>query len=403
MKTNKLGDYTYSRTIEGSANPIVGEEATFWLVLANKGEKAAENVVVSLSFDKHYEPIAVKGGDANAGDGQITFEKIPTILPSESKKLSFIAKVIQQGTAHVKIEVKGDPNIHLIYGFPIPIARDTVNPGTTRSTATSPALSSIPRNGMQPWSSYIIESPDILNVEAIDLVPKAPYKLRTFDIAMVEVLGTPKDDPISGLFSVEPGGGIQLGSRYGSVNIGGMSTDEAKEAITKHLTEKLDNPTVTVKLARMGDMQQIAGNHTVGPDGFITLGSYGRVKVNGLTVDESRDAIVFHLSKHLDNPQVIVKVEMMNSKKYYIVIKGGKFGERVIMFPCKGNDTVMDAIANMEGLVDTECSIKHVRPVENGEPVVTPLTWEKVIFSKSGFGDNLQLLPGDRLVLEVKE
>ena len=51
----------------------------------------------------------------------------------------------------------------------------------------------------------------------------------------------------------------------------------------------------------------------------------------------------------------------------------------------------------------TEFIIKYIRPREDGEPVVTPLVWEKVIFSKSGFGDNLQLLPGDRLVLEVKE
>jgi protein involved in polysaccharide export with SLBB domain len=262
----------------------------------------------------------------------------------------------------------------------------------------------IPRNGMQPWSAYIIEPPDILNVEAIDLVPKAPYKLRTFDVVQLNVVGTPPDDPITGLFALEPGGDIQLGGVYGSVKIGGMSTDEVQEVVTKHLESGgITDPIVSVKLARMGDMQQIVGNHTVGPDGYITLRSYGRVKVNGLTVDESRDAIVFHLSKYLENPQVIVKVEMMASKKYYVVLKGAKFGERVIMFPCKGSDTVMDAIANMEGLVDTECSIKHVRPRENGEPVVTPLTWEKVIFSKSGFGDNLQLLPGDRLVLEMKE
>jgi protein involved in polysaccharide export with SLBB domain len=259
---------------------------------------------------------------------------------------------------------------------------------------------------MQPWSAYIIEPPDILNVEAINLVPKSPCKLRVFDIVVVDVLGTPADDPITGPFVVEPGGDIQLGSGYGSVNISGMSTDEAREAITKHLMpEKLVNVTVTVKLARMGDMQQIAGKHTVGPDGFITLGWYGRVKVNGLTVDECKKTIETHLSQSLENPEVSVDVEMMASKKYYIVMRMKNLGDRVIMFPCTGNDTVMQAIANMDGgnTNPAQLTIKHIRPRENGEPVVTSLDWDKVLFSKSGFGDNLQLLPGDRLGLEMKE
>jgi hypothetical protein len=47
-------------------------------------------------------------------------------------------------------------------------------------------------------------------------------------------------------------------------------------------------------------------------------------------------------------------------------------------------------------------SMTHIRPGKEGEPTKTPLRWEKVLFSQSGFGDNLQLLPEDRLVLEMK-
>ena len=290
---------------------------------------------------------------------------------------------------------------------PLPKGEGT---GFTPYTVRDPAREriTIPRNGMQPWSAYIIESPDILSVEAINLVPKAPYKLRVFDIVVVNVIGTLPDDP-TGTFSVEPGGVIQLGSVYGSVKVGGMSTDEVQEAITKRLNEKLgDKVTVTVTLTRMGDMQQIAGDHTVSPDGRITLGAYGQVRVSGLTIPECKKAIETHLSQFLDNPQVAVDMFSYNSKQYYIVLKVNEFGDRVMMFNCTGNDTVMQAIANMHGLNVNpaqliQFTLKHVRPRENGEPMVTSLDWEKVLFSPSGFGDNLQLFPGDRLVLEMKE
>ena len=276
----------------------------------------------------------------------------------------------------------------------------TLPPGGRQPTSTQ---TTIPRNGMQPWSAYIIESPDILSVEAIHLVPKSPYKLRVFDLVFVDVIRALPDSPISSVFAVEPGGNIQLGTNYGSVKVGGMSTDEAKEAITKHLSERLVNPIVSVQLTRMGDMQQIAGNHTVGPDGCITLGSYGRVNVNGLTVDECQKTIETHLSKSLDNPQVIVDVVSSNSKSYYIVIRYAGMNDRVMEFPCLAKSTVLGAIAGIDGLSNTRGMIKHIRPRESGEPVVTSLDWEKVLFSQSGTGDNLQLLPGDRLVLEVKE
>ena len=56
------------------------------------------------------------------------------------------------------------------------------------------------------------------------------------------------------------------------------------------------------------DEKHIFGNHTIGPDGYITLGSYGRVYVNGLTVEECKNAVEFHLSKHFEEPKVAVDI-----------------------------------------------------------------------------------------------
>ena len=252
---------------------------------------------------------------------------------------------------------------------------------------------------------YFLEPPDIINVEAIHLAPRAPYHLRVFDIVMVDVIGTPVEEPISGFFAIEPGGTIQLGGSYGTVKIAGMSVEDAQESIRRHLDGSDGNmmsqllaPIVSVRLQRMGDMQQIAGNHTIGPDGYITLGSYGRVYVSGLTIDECRDAIEFHLSKHLDHPQVAVDMFSYNSKGYYVIFQSSGMGERVLKFPYTGNENVLDAISNTEGLmVNSSKRIWVARPVGNSnKPVILPVDWVDV--TAYGKPDtNYQLLPGDRV------
>jgi polysaccharide export outer membrane protein len=253
---------------------------------------------------------------------------------------------------------------------------------------------------------YFLEPPDIINVEAIHLAPKAPYELRVFDVVMIDVAGTPDEEPISGFFAIEPGGHVQLGSGYGSVRIAGMSIEDAQTAITQYLDGtgnsigggRLVEPIVSVRLQRMGDMQQIMGNHTIGPDGFITLGSYGRVYVSGLTIDECRDAIEFHLSKHLDHPQVAVDMFSYNSKGYYVIFQSSGTGERVLKFPYTGNENVLDAISNTDGLLaNSSKRIWVARPVGNSnKPVILPVDW--VDITAYGKPDtNYQLLPGDRV------
>jgi polysaccharide export outer membrane protein len=278
------------------------------------------------------------------------------------------------------------------------------------------------RAGMKPWSSYFIAPPDILNVQVVNYIPKSPCLLKVFDIISIDATGVSPDFPISGAFCIEPGGVVQLGFEYGSVKIEGLSVEQAKEAISKHLTNFWEKRTVypvdpdlvvkpapvgvTVRLARMGEMQQVNGQHAVGPDGYITLGSYGRVYVHGLTVPECQQGIEFHLSQFLEQPRVVVEVHASNSKNYYVIVRSNgerTKGDQILRFPCTGDDTVLGALTNMAGLVSSsDCVIKHIRPGEGGEPLIRLLSWEKVLFSKSGFGDKVQILPEDRIVLEMK-
>jgi len=254
---------------------------------------------------------------------------------------------------------------------------------------------------------YFLEPPDVINVEAIHLAPKSPYQLRVFDQIAVNVLGVPSDE-LFPVCAIEPGGEIQLGSIYGSVKIEGLSLEEAQQAITRHLAWSENNPTgllfdpiVSVRLVRMGAMQQIAGNHIIGPDGYITLGSYGRVYVSGYTVEECREAIELHLSSSLDHPQVAVDVNAYNTKSYYVIFNSSAQGERVYRYPYTGNETVLDAIANTEGLQPNSSKRMWIaRPVANSnKPVLLPVDWVDV--TAYGKPDtNYQLLPGDRVFVQ---
>lgn len=246
--------------------------------------------------------------------------------------------------------------------------------------------------------TYTVEPPDILVVEAIHVVPKSPYLLRTGDLIAINVFGTLPDAPISGAFPIQPGGMVNLGAPYGTVKVTRMTTEGAQAAILAALAAHIKEPVVNVSLVEMAGQQQIAGQHLVGPDGTITLGSYGSVSVVGLTLAQTKQAIEVHLSNELEDPSVAVDVFAYNSKVYYVITEGAGTGDGVTRFPITGNDTVLDAIANINGT--TEVSSKQIwiaRPVpDSNELVILPVDWRGVS-ALGATGTNYQILPGDRV------
>ncbi len=101
-----------------------------------------------------------------------------------------------------------------------------------------------------------------------------------------------------------------------------------------------------MSLSESVGQQQIAGEHLIGPDGTVNLGTYGSVFVDGMTLAETRAAIESHLSKYLDNPKVSVDVYAYNSKFYYIVWERDGT-DHIQRLPFTGNETVLDAIAQV--------------------------------------------------------
>jgi len=249
--------------------------------------------------------------------------------------------------------------------------------------------------------TYVIEPPDTLLIDAVKLVPKPPYKIEPLDILQILVIGTLMDQPISGQYPVDPGGMVDLGPSYGKVRVSGLTFDDAKKAIDKHLRRILREPEVSVSLAQSAGQQQIGGEHLVGPDGTVNLGTYGRIYVAGMTVAEARAAIEQKLSEKIREPKVSVDIFTYGSKFFYVITEGAGNGDNVLRVPITGNETVLDAICAVNGT--SRLSSQHMwiaRPAPGGLGCdqVLPVNWKEI--TKGGAtATNYQMLPGDRLFI----
>jgi len=215
----------------------------------------------------------------------------------------------------------------------------------------------------------------------------------------VDAEGTKYDAPIHGLYLVEPSGMLNLGAAYGKVKVGGLSLEEASDAVVKQLKRTLTNPTVSVTLNQSGGEQQISGEHLVGPDGTVNLGTYGQVYVAGLTVQEAKQTIEKHLTQYLEEPLVSVDVYAYNSKVYYVITQGAGFGDNIQRFPVTGNETVLDAVSQVQGL--SRLSSKNIwiaRPSPGKCDQILPVHWDEIV-AGAGTSTNYQVLPGDRVFI----
>ena len=139
----------------------------------------------------------------------------------------------------------------------------------------------------------------------------------------------------------------------------------------------------------------------MGPDGRINLSTYGSVYVAGLTLDQARAVIERHLSTYLEAPQVAVDVFAYNSKTYYVITQGAGQGDDVTEFPITGNETVLDAIAQLGGLSQLSSTrIFIARPAPNGVGCeqILPVNWDEISRGAST-ATNYQIMPRDRLYI----
>jgi polysaccharide export outer membrane protein len=280
-----------------------------------------------------------------------------------------------------------------------------LGPGDLFTTDHHPAPGPIPTElNMYAHPPYTIAAPDILVIDAIRLIPRPPYRIEALEVLMIHVGNTLPNQPITGQYIVSPEGTVNLGFGYGAVRIGGMTVDQAQAAIRQHLSSVLTNPQVTVAIVQFRGLQQIRGEHLVRPDGTISLGAYGSVFVAGMNLGQAKTVIERYLSQFLLDPQISIDVFAYNSKKYYVILDGGGFGQQVFALPATGNETVLSAISMVQGLapVSSKRRIWLARPAPAGHGCaqVLPVDWRAI--TEGGISTtNYQIFPGDRVFVSA--
>jgi polysaccharide export outer membrane protein len=279
-------------------------------------------------------------------------------------------------------------------GMPLPL------PGQPPQNPDPPVPRELIKSVMPP---YVIEPPDTVHVEVLKAIPKPPYRVEPLDVLLVTVPETLPGQPINGTFMVSPDGLISLGYSYGIVRVAGLALDQVPVAIKLVLKSKLNDPQVSVALASFRGQASLRGDFMLAQDGTISLGTYGCVPLAGLTLPQARAVLEKHLSNWLLNPEVSINVTGYNSKVYYVIFDGAGFGQQIYRFPITGNETVLDAIANLQGLpaVASQRRIWLARPapMNQGCYTILPVNWE-VITQAGDTATNWQLFPGDRIYVD---
>ena len=252
--------------------------------------------------------------------------------------------------------------------------------------------------------AYRIEPPDVIQIEMLKLIPLPPYRAEIFDVLQIRANALP-DQPIDNYYMVEAEGKINLGPVYGSVRVAGMTIDEIRATLNKWLHQWLRDPAASVQLARVSGAQPVTGQYLVGPDGTVNLRQYGVVHVAGKTVTEARITIQNHLKQFLDSPELSVDVVAYNSKVYYVITQGAGLGDSVRRLPVTGNETVLDAISQVNGLSQVSSKkiwIARPAPHNFGCQQILPIEWD-AITQGAQTATNYQILPGDRLFVSEDE
>jgi polysaccharide export outer membrane protein len=103
-----------------------------------------------------------------------------------------------------------------------------------------------------------------------------------------------------------------------------------------------------VLFIKVYDADRFTGPQVVRPDGKITLYLLNDIQAAGLTPQRLQDQLKVALAEYLQQPQVLVTVSEVNSRKYQIQGEVNKQGS----FPLAAPTRVFDALGNAGGFKD---------------------------------------------------
>ncbi len=288
--------------------------------------------------------------------------------------------------------------------------------------------SGVPRElEMASLPIYRVEPPDVLLLQAVNNIRPESDVLRAGDVLIIQgtnllpLLPIDEDNPdptienqwrtINSEYLVQPDGKVDLGPVYGAAKVAGLTLNEAKKAVERHVKNeaRLREPKIAVSLPPdvLRGRQPIDGTVLVRPDGTISLGIYGSVHVAGMTLDEVKQAVEELLSQHLHKPEIRVEIEEFNSKEFYIIIDQGGLGDEIISLPITGNDTILSAMAHpsIGGLPDVSSKriwVARPGPAGLGYAQTMKVDW-RAITQDGVTTTNYQLFPNDRIFIKADD
>jgi len=281
--------------------------------------------------------------------------------------------------------------------------------GERQPIAETPAPLSLTAAGASdvPPAQLLLPAAPIANQESVEVVPDSPAD-QTRLAPEASVAATVADHPLH--------------------HAAAIPREDSKQSHPVYRVEPPDILLIQASRAITLAVQAIDGPHLVRSDGTISLGVYGTVYVAGLTLEEIRDSVAAKLKAFRDQiraskykmedekgkpievelkdyPTERIKIELTvdviayNSKVYYVITDGGGYGEQVYRFVSEGNETVLDAIAKIQGLpaVASKKRIWLARATPGfNAPQVYPVDW-CAITKMGAAGANYQVFPGDRI------
>ncbi len=258
-----------------------------------------------------------------------------------------------------------------------------------------------------------------------------PLTIHPPDVVVVEVLEALPGRPITGERLVRPDGTITLGF-YGDVYIRGLTIAQAKTKIILHLRTYLSDERlgligttlpdeIEVPMEEKADATKEAvlpvrpqgvSDRRVSPVSLVrhqkrqqgdTRKNQAAQAMQEAQVDEAPTRVDDRPLNPIapqDSDRLLVDVSSFNSLVYYVLGDVDSPGR----YPWTGGETILDALQHCGGLApDAEVdSVKLVRPASGETPARAYEVDLKAIQDEGNAKANLQLFPGDRLIVRQK-
>lgn len=129
----------------------------------------------------------------------------------------------------------------------------------------------------------------------------------------------------------------------------------------------------------------------VRPDGKITLPLIGEVTAAGETPEALKNKIVEMLTEYINKPEVIVSVQSVQSRKFYVSGEVGRPGTYPLVVPT----TILQAVTNAGGFKEF-ANTKRITVLRNGK--VLKFNFNEVVKGKN-MQQNVMLENGDYIVV----